>query len=67
MTDRLGRLGLKAMPLSDTLDALERLMSSDAVQVGAEVEWKGLLRATGMHASARYSALLGTGGSKTVT
>lgn len=60
MADRLDRLGLKAMPLSETLDALDDLMSSDAVQVGVvDVEWKGLFRATGMRASARYSALAG--------
>ena len=63
MADRLDRLGLKAMPLSETLDALDELMSSDAVQVGvAEVEWKGLLRATGMRTSARYSDLVGDTG-----
>ena len=65
MADRLDRLGLKAMPLSETLDALDELMSSDAVQVGvAEVEWKSLLRATGMRASARYSALVGDTGTE---
>ena len=48
---RLERLGLKAMPLSETLDALDELMSSDAVQVGvAQVEWKGLLRVVGIRA-----------------
>jgi NADPH:quinone reductase-like Zn-dependent oxidoreductase/acyl carrier protein len=57
---RLERLGLKAMPLTETLDALDELMSSDAVQVGvAEVEWKGLLRSMGVRTPARYSALVG--------
>ncbi|MGA7487759.1 MAG: SDR family NAD(P)-dependent oxidoreductase [Xanthobacteraceae bacterium] len=57
---RLERLGLKAMPLSETLDTLDELMSSDAVQVGvAEVEWKGLLRSMGQHTPARYSTLVG--------
>jgi acyl carrier protein len=65
MVDRLERLGLKAMPLSETLDALDELMSSDAVQVGvAEVEWKVLLRATGTRASARYAALAGDTGTE---
>ena len=60
MTDRLERLGLKAMPLSETLDALDKLMSGDAVQIGvAEVDWKNLFRSTGMRASARYSAFAG--------
>ena len=46
--ERLQRLGLKAMPLSEALDALDELMSSDAVQVAvAHVEWKSLLRSTG--------------------
>jgi NADPH:quinone reductase-like Zn-dependent oxidoreductase/short-subunit dehydrogenase/SAM-dependent methyltransferase/acyl carrier protein len=57
---RLERLGLKAMPLSETLDALDALMSGDAVQVAvAEVEWKGLLRSMGSRTSARYSSLVG--------
>ena len=60
MTDRLERLGLKAMSLSETLDALDKLMSGDAVQIGvAEVDWKNLFRSTGMRASARYSAFAG--------
>ncbi len=63
MTDRLERLGLKAMPLSETLDALDKLMSGDAVQIGvAEVDWRNLFRATGMRASARYSAFAGDTG-----
>src|SRR5262245_2014005 len=60
---RLERLGLKAMPLPETLDALDELMSSDAVQVGvAEVEWKGLLRSMGARTPARYCALVGDAG-----
>jgi polyketide synthase 12/epothilone polyketide synthase D len=62
---RLERLGLKGMPLSETLDALDELMSSDAVQIGvAEVEWKGLLRSMGSRTSARYSALVGDAGAE---
>jgi acyl carrier protein len=63
MTDRLDRLGLKAMPLAETTDALDTLMSSDAVQIGvAEVDWKHLFRTTGMRASARYTAFAGDTG-----
>jgi NADPH:quinone reductase-like Zn-dependent oxidoreductase/short-subunit dehydrogenase/acyl carrier protein len=62
---RLERLGLKAMPLSETLDALDALMSGDAVQVAvAEVEWKGLLRSMGSRTSARYSGLVGDTGTE---
>ncbi len=60
---RLGRLGLKALPLSETLDALDELMSSNSVQVGvAEVEWKTLLRSMGPRIPARYSGLGGDTG-----
>lgn len=60
---RLERMGLKAMALSEVLDALDELMSSDAVQVGvAEVEWKGLLRSMGSRMSARYSGLVSDAG-----
>jgi acyl carrier protein len=63
MADRLERMGLKAMPLSETMDALDKLMSSDAVQIGvADVDWKNLFRTTGMRASARYSAFAGDTG-----
>jgi NADPH:quinone reductase-like Zn-dependent oxidoreductase/short-subunit dehydrogenase/acyl carrier protein len=62
---RLERLGLKAMPPSETLDALDVLMSGDAVQVGvAEVEWKGLLRSMSSRTSARYSSLVGKTGAE---
>jgi acyl transferase domain-containing protein/NADPH:quinone reductase-like Zn-dependent oxidoreductase/short-subunit dehydrogenase/acyl carrier protein len=62
---RLERLGLKALPLSETLDALDALMSGDAVQVGvAEVEWKSLLRSMGSRTSARYSGLVGDTGAE---
>ena len=62
---RLERLGLKAMPLSDTLDALDELMSSDAVQIGvAEVEWKSLLRSMAARTPARYLGLSATAGAE---
>src|SRR5262249_23200742 len=59
-TQRLDRLGITIMPLSETLDALDELMSSDAVQVAAaQVEWKGIFRVTGSRIPARYSGLVG--------
>jgi NADPH:quinone reductase-like Zn-dependent oxidoreductase/short-subunit dehydrogenase/acyl carrier protein len=62
---RLERLGLKAMPLSETLDALDEVLSSDAVQVGvADVEWKGLLRSMGTRTPARYSTLVSDSGAE---
>src|SRR5262249_41132133 len=57
---KLDRLGLQAMPLAETLDALDELMSSDAVQVAvAQVEWKSLLPSMGSRIPARYSDLVG--------
>jgi acyl transferase domain-containing protein/NADPH:quinone reductase-like Zn-dependent oxidoreductase/short-subunit dehydrogenase/acyl carrier protein len=62
---RLERLGLTAMRLSDTLNALDELISSDAVQIGvAQVEWRGLLRSMGARIPARYSVLVGDGAEK---
>jgi short-subunit dehydrogenase/acyl carrier protein len=60
---RLERLGMKALSLADTLDALDELMGSEAVQIGvAEVEWKSLLRSMGARTPARYSGLAGDSG-----
>jgi acyl carrier protein len=60
---RLERLGMKALSLTDTLDALDELMGSEAVQIGvAEVEWKSLLRSMGARTPARYSGLAGDSG-----
>ena len=57
---RLDRLGLEPMPLSATLDALDELMSSAAVQVtAAQVDWKTLLRGAGSRIPARYAGLAG--------
>ena len=56
------------MPLSDTLDALDELISSEAVQIGvAQVEWRGLLRSVGARTPARYSALVGDAADKAGT
>jgi acyl transferase domain-containing protein/NADPH:quinone reductase-like Zn-dependent oxidoreductase/short-subunit dehydrogenase/acyl carrier protein len=42
---RLDRLGFKAMPVSEMLDALDEFMSSNAVQVGvAQIEWQDVER-----------------------
>jgi acyl transferase domain-containing protein/aryl carrier-like protein len=60
ISQRLDRLGASMMPLSDTLDALEELMSSAAVQVGvAQLEWKGLLRLMPSPVPARFAAFAG--------
>jgi NADPH:quinone reductase-like Zn-dependent oxidoreductase/thioesterase domain-containing protein/acyl carrier protein len=63
--ERLDRLGIKAMPLSETLAALDELMSSNAVQVGvAQLEWKALLRSTFSRIPARFGDLAGEGGAE---
>ena len=55
---RLTRLGMRAVPVSGMLDALDELMCSDAVQVAAaQVDWKELFRAMGSHVSARFADL----------
>jgi hypothetical protein len=63
-TQRLDRLGITIMPLSETLDALDELMSSDAVQVAAaQIDWKGLLQATKPERiPAQYSGIVGDAG-----
>jgi acyl transferase domain-containing protein/acyl carrier protein len=59
-SQKLARLGFKAMRLSATLDALDELMSSNAVQVGVvEVEWKDFLRLTFTRTPARFAGLGG--------
>src|SRR5262249_21652948 len=56
--------GITIMPLSETLDALDELMSSDAVQVAAaQIDWKGLLQATKPERiPAQYSGVVGDAG-----
>ena len=55
------------MSLADTLDALDELMASEAVQIGvAEVEWKSLLRSMAARTPARYSGLVGDSGGEKV-
>ena len=63
---RLERLGLKAMPLPETLDALDELISSDAVQAGvAEGRMEGPPALDGhAHAGTRYSAWSATPASR---
>jgi amino acid adenylation domain-containing protein/thioester reductase-like protein len=56
---RLGRFGLRPIPVSDTLDALDELIASNAVQVAVvEVDWKDLLRLTASRTLARFAGLL---------
>ena len=58
--DRLGRFGIRPMPVSETLDALDELIPSNAVQVAVvEVEWKDLLRLTASRTLARFAGVLG--------
>ena len=50
-TQRLDRFGVTLMPLSETLDALDELMSSNAVQATvAQLEWKTYSRKFWEHA-----------------
>jgi hypothetical protein len=59
-TQRFDRLGIKAMPVSEMLDALDELMSSKVVQVGvAQLEWTDLLRSTISRIPARFAELVG--------
>jgi acyl carrier protein len=58
--ERLNRLGIGAVPLSESLDNLFELMSSNAVQVAvAQVDWKPLLQITFSSNPARFSDLAG--------
>jgi NADPH:quinone reductase-like Zn-dependent oxidoreductase len=64
-TQRLGRLGVTLMPLSETLDALDELMSSNAVQVTvAQLEWKYISRVLGSPVPARFADLAGGTGNE---
>jgi acyl transferase domain-containing protein/short-subunit dehydrogenase/acyl carrier protein len=57
---RLTRLGMRAVPVSGMLDALDELMCSDAVQIAvAQLDWKDLLRAMGSRVPARFADLAG--------
>ncbi len=59
-SDKLTRIGAKIMPVSETLDALDELISSDAVQVAlAPTDWKQFIRATGVRVPGRLAALVG--------
>src|SRR5262249_17320082 len=59
--ERWNRFGVKAMPLSETLDVLDELMSSNSVQiVVAQLDWKKVSRAImGSRISARFAGLTG--------
>jgi acyl carrier protein len=57
---KLDRHGLNAVPVSDMLDALDQLMSSNAVQVGAaEIDWKEILHRMFLRVPARLTELTG--------
>jgi acyl transferase domain-containing protein/ubiquinone/menaquinone biosynthesis C-methylase UbiE/acyl carrier protein len=61
MTEKLDRFGVTLMPLSETLDTLDELISSDAVQVTvAQIEWKDVSRIFGSRVPARFCDLMGT-------
>ena len=59
-TERLTRLGMTPLPLSETLDTLDELMSSRVVQaVAAQLEWKEYLRLSGSRIPPKFSRLIG--------
>jgi len=61
---KLSRLGAKTMPLSEALDALDEIISSDAVQVALAVfDWKQFIRTTGARIPGRLADLVGEIGS----
>jgi acyl transferase domain-containing protein/NADPH:quinone reductase-like Zn-dependent oxidoreductase/acyl carrier protein len=58
--ERLDRLGIKAVPLSESLDTLFELMGGNAVQVAvAQVDWRPLLQMTFSSSPARFADLAG--------
>jgi acyl carrier protein len=57
---RFDRLGIKTVPVCETLDALDELMSSNAVQAAvAQIDWKELPRLMGSRIPARFVGLAG--------
>jgi acyl transferase domain-containing protein/acyl carrier protein/phospholipid N-methyltransferase len=64
-SERLTRLGIRVIPVSGMLDALDDLMSSDAVQVGvAQIDWKDVARSMGSRVPARFADLTGGAGAE---
>jgi acyl carrier protein len=64
-SDRFDRIGVSAIPVADTLDVLDELLSSNAVQVGvAQVRWKDYLRSAGSRVPARLAGLVGETGAE---
>ena len=62
---RLDRPGITPMPVADTLDALEELMSGRAVQVGvARLDWKEVLRMLPARLPARFTGLASEAGAE---
>jgi acyl carrier protein len=65
ITQRLDRLGASIMPLSETLDTLDELMSGTAVQVAAaQIRWKDLLRSMPSPTPARFAGLASEAGAE---
>jgi acyl carrier protein len=61
----LDRLGITLMTLAETLDGLDELMSSKAVEVTVvQADWKLLSRALGSRVPARFSDLTGGAGAE---
>jgi acyl transferase domain-containing protein/acyl carrier protein len=55
---RLDRPGIMPMPVAETLDALEELLSGRAVQVGvAQLDWREILRLTPSRTPGRFAGL----------
>jgi amino acid adenylation domain-containing protein len=62
---KLDRLGVTAIPVSEALDALDELMSSNAAQVGVvQVEWNVYLRAMISRTPARFAGLVSETGAE---
>ena len=64
-SDRFDRIGVSAIPVADTLDVLDELLPSNAVQIGvAQVRWKDYLRSTGSRVPTRLARLAGQTGAE---
>ena len=60
---RFERLGVKAMPIAEALDALDELMSSNTAQIAvARMEWKDFLRSAWSRVPARFADFAGEAG-----
>jgi acyl transferase domain-containing protein/SAM-dependent methyltransferase/acyl carrier protein len=60
---RFDRLGVKAMPIAEALDALDELMASNTAQIAvARMEWKDFLRSAWSRVPARFADFAGEAG-----